>query len=414
MKEKNMIKISFTGDLICQLEYFYAVKKRKNQYNFNDTFIYLKEYLKHSDYVVGNLETPICNPIFGGYTIDWYSFNTPKSFLEALKNSNFKLLTTANNHCLDRGILGLKQTIKNIKKYDMEYLGTKLNNEEKDYKIIEIDGVKIAFLAYTYGTNYSYNYYKIKEKDLPKINLIKKQDSDQTWHFHKINFYKDLFGKFIIRNIKYFIKKIINYKAKPYNLEENMKVIDKINTGEWVIDETLLNDSIQKIREAINNSNITIFMLHSGGQFNEEPGSFTKMLIEKIKTTGVPLIVSNHPHVVQRQEFKNNQLVIYSLGNVINSYRANNYRKENLGEYSVILNAYINKKTKQIEKYTFSLMKSVESEDGYITVVPVYDLINKESDKNKKETLIEESLIIYNRFTEQKNTKFINEREYVI
>ena len=410
MKNKNLIKISFTGDLIGELPYFLAVKKREMHYNFDATFKYLKDYLKDSDYVVGNLEGPVSNPIFGGYTNDNYSFNFPKSFLKTLKESHFDLLMTANNHCLDRGMFGLKSTIKNIKKYNMNYVGTSLNNNEKSYKIIEIDGVKIAFLAYTYGTNYSYNFYKLKKQDAQKVNLIKKQNSDESWKFNKINFYKDLF----IKSLKMNVKDFIHYKSKEAVIDTNVNVvvIDENEKGEWKIDKKILRDSIEQTKEAINNSDIAIFMLHSGGQFNKEPGSFTKKIVEEINKTGVPLIISNHPHVVQKVEKSKTTLVTYSLGNLINSYKTFYYRKENMGEYSVILNAYINKKNKTIEKYTFSIMKSVECEDGYIIVCPVYNLINKEKNKAKLKKLMDESLIIYNRFSNKNDKDFINKMEY--
>lgn len=419
MKNKDLIKISFTGDLICELPYFQAVR-RKNKYNFDETFKYLKAYFKDSDYVVGNLETPISSPCFGGYTNDEYCFNTPKTFLKAIKESNFDLLMTANNHCLDRGIFGLKQTIKNIKKYDMDYIGTKQKRDESDYKVIDIDGIKIAFLAYTYGTNYSYNFYKLNKKNKFRVNLIKKQDSDKTWEFNKLNFYKDTYRRWFIRDLKRIVKEFTHYESKrsKKNYEEAKKidvlVVDEKGKGEWNIDKKLLNESIKQTKEAIKNSDITVFMLHSGGQFNKEPGSFTRDILKEIKKTSVDLIVSNHPHVVQKMEKRNNKLITYSLGNLINSYKVWYYRKKHMGEYSVILNTYINRKTKQIEKYTFSIMKSIESKDGYITVYPVYDLINNETNNNEKSKLIKESLIIYNRFLNKKETYVKNQKEYEI
>ena len=108
---KNIIKISFVGDIMCEYPYLKASKK-KGKYNFDKTFEFLKKYLKNSDYVIGNLETPISNIL--GYTYDYYQFNTPESLLKSLKDAGFDLLTTANNHCLDRRIEGLKQTMLNI------------------------------------------------------------------------------------------------------------------------------------------------------------------------------------------------------------------------------------------------------------------------------------------------------------
>ena len=59
-------------------------------------------------------------------------------------------------------------------------------------------------------------------------------------------------------------------------------------------------------------------------------------------------------------------------------------------------------------------MKCVESEDGYITVCPVYELINNEKNKVKKEELIEDNLKIYNRFLEKNVKEISNKIEYTI
>ncbi len=40
-----------------------------------------------------------------------YKFTSPIEFAEAVKNAGFNFVTTANNHCLDNGKNGIKETI---------------------------------------------------------------------------------------------------------------------------------------------------------------------------------------------------------------------------------------------------------------------------------------------------------------
>jgi poly-gamma-glutamate capsule biosynthesis protein CapA/YwtB (metallophosphatase superfamily) len=71
-----------------------------------------------------------------------------------LKEAGFDLLTTANNHCLDKGIKGLNNTLTCLDEAGLLHVGTARNQEEKETLVYtEIEGVKIAFLAYTYGAN---------------------------------------------------------------------------------------------------------------------------------------------------------------------------------------------------------------------------------------------------------------------
>ena len=150
--------------------------------------------------------------------------------------------------------------------------------------------------------------------------------------------------------------------------------------------------------KAMKNSDITIFMLHSGGQFNKEPGSFTTKVIESIDNAKIDMLVGTHPHVVQKSVKKGNKLITYSLGNLNTSSKVFYFNEESLGDYSILLNAYIDKKSKKILKYTFCILKCVDV-NGYLIVYPLYDLIKKETSKENKEKFQQNNLRIFNIFT---------------
>ncbi|MDO8548971.1 MAG: CapA family protein [Ignavibacteria bacterium] len=146
------IRISAVGDLMCHsVQYNYARIDGDN-FDFNPVYREVKKYFYESDFVFGNLETVTAGKSkgFSGYPF----FNTPDEYITALYNAGFHLLTTANNHSLDRGEAGLLRTIEQIKKNGLLYNGTFTSKEDRDLiRVIDIKGIKIAFLAYTYGTN---------------------------------------------------------------------------------------------------------------------------------------------------------------------------------------------------------------------------------------------------------------------
>ncbi|MFF2887514.1 CapA family protein [Paenibacillus sp. NPDC057967] len=121
-------------------------------YDFNPFFAEVKDILSQGDWIMANLETPIAGADFGysGYP----TFNAPYELAEALKNAGFNLLSTANNHSLDKGERGLLRTLEHLKELDLQAIGTAFSQEEGDALIIaEQNGIRMGLLAYTYGTN---------------------------------------------------------------------------------------------------------------------------------------------------------------------------------------------------------------------------------------------------------------------
>lgn len=82
-------------------------------------------------------------------------FNYHPYLIEDLKKSGVDIVSTANNHSLDRRILGVDRTIKNLKKFKMAYVGTFLNDSTQNqiYTITETKGIKLAWIACTFSTN---------------------------------------------------------------------------------------------------------------------------------------------------------------------------------------------------------------------------------------------------------------------
>lgn len=147
------VKMAVVGDIMVHdYQYEEAYDAATGEYDFMHNFQDVKKYFAGNDLVIGNLELT-----FGGTDRPYASFpcfNTPDSFLDAVKDAGFDLLTTANNHSMDTGKAGLLRTLDKLDEYGIEHFGTYRSQEERDtifYK--EVNGLKFAFLSYTYGTN---------------------------------------------------------------------------------------------------------------------------------------------------------------------------------------------------------------------------------------------------------------------
>jgi poly-gamma-glutamate synthesis protein (capsule biosynthesis protein) len=93
----------------------------------------------------------------------------PDEFVAAVKSAGFNLVTTSNNHALDDGEYGLLRTISTIKNTGLYYSGTFTSQRDRDsIRIFNIKGIKLALLAYTYGTNGN----PVPKKKPYLINLI--------------------------------------------------------------------------------------------------------------------------------------------------------------------------------------------------------------------------------------------------
>ena len=147
------VNLSVVGDIMVHdYQYNEAYDPATGEYDFMHNFQDVKQYFSDKDIVLGNLETT-----FGGSNRPYASFpcfNTPDSFLDAVKDAGFDLLTTANNHSMDTGKAGLLRTLDKLDEYGIGHFGTYRSQEERDtifYK--NVNGIKFAFLSYTYGTN---------------------------------------------------------------------------------------------------------------------------------------------------------------------------------------------------------------------------------------------------------------------
>lgn len=154
------INMLVAGDITAHVPQIEQAYIGDGRYDFTPSFEIIKPYLQKADLSVGDLETAQAGPEIRsvGWGVTGYTgfpeFNAPQEFSEALSEAGFDVFTMANNHTLDRGYDGLMITLSHVRSLGIETFGAYKSREERDNPlIIDRDGIKIAFIGYTYGLN---------------------------------------------------------------------------------------------------------------------------------------------------------------------------------------------------------------------------------------------------------------------
>ncbi|MFC5651989.1 CapA family protein [Paenibacillus solisilvae] len=152
-------KLAATGDILMIGPLLMSAKQsNENNFAFESIFHNVAPLFKEADLVIGNLETPLAgreahytqaNPRTG-----FSMFNCPDELASALKESGFHVLTTANNHCMDRGTKGLARTLQVLDEHGLAHTGTYASDPgDENHLILDIKGIQVGIASYSKGTN---------------------------------------------------------------------------------------------------------------------------------------------------------------------------------------------------------------------------------------------------------------------
>ena len=236
----------------------------------------VRDFYFSGDLACANLETPIVPSRPGSYI--------PKSILKAPSLNNTSgmfdrivdggkaigLFSTANNHCLDQGEDGLRLTLDFLDSKGYPHVGTARSPEERDRPlIIERNGVKLAFISFTFALNW---------KDLPEG--------------------KDYLANYVRLN-------------KPD------------------ADLSPVAAQVAAAREA--GADVVVALLHWSLEFESYPASNIVDMGHRLAELGIDVIVGNHPHNVQPVEKhayvdratgeRRESLILYALGDLLSIHR---------------------------------------------------------------------------------------------
>ncbi|HIY06356.1 MAG TPA: CapA family protein [Candidatus Evtepia faecigallinarum] len=122
-------------------------------YSYLPCFQYVKPWIEGADYAVANFETTLNGPPYSGYP----QFCAPDALAYDIKTIGFDLVTTANNHAMDKGFNGVVRTLDTLDQAGLAHVGGYRTQEEYDQSkgvvLADVGGISVAFLGYTYGTN---------------------------------------------------------------------------------------------------------------------------------------------------------------------------------------------------------------------------------------------------------------------
>ena len=168
-------KVSFlaVGDIIPHLGVTYDLEDKSYVHQYSE----VKDLIQGADFAFANLESPIVN---GKEPSGFPRFNGTVALVDSLKEVGFNILGTANNHVLDQSLSGFYETVNLVRDRGLTQVGGRLSDEEKNYKLVEKNGIKLGITAYTYAyngldVNLDKDHHALSKIDLDKI----KKDFEQ-------------------------------------------------------------------------------------------------------------------------------------------------------------------------------------------------------------------------------------------
>ena len=143
--------LAFGDNLIHKSIYEYAYAHEGG--NFDYLYEPFKEEIMAADVAAFNAETVLVDKdsAVSGYP----QFGSPLAVGKALVAAGFDVASCANNHALDKGIYGIDVTSSFYKDNGITCVGIQGSGEEqyRPFEVITRNGIRIALLSYTYGTN---------------------------------------------------------------------------------------------------------------------------------------------------------------------------------------------------------------------------------------------------------------------
>ncbi len=121
-----------------------------HRYNFAPFFVKIRPYVRRADLALCHVETPMTAGPPTGYPV----FNTPPALATAIRRTGWTACSTASNHTLDQGQRGVDSTIRALNRAGVAHTGSFTSAAARRTPLImTVNGVRVAFLAYTEFTN---------------------------------------------------------------------------------------------------------------------------------------------------------------------------------------------------------------------------------------------------------------------
>lgn len=327
---QNAVTLGFVGDLILlQDQVRNAYNAETGEYDFSPVFEYAAKYLEQSDLAIGIFEGPMAGEE-AGYSSSNFNdqiplyLNFPDTFATAVKESGIDLVSTANNHLLDKGEKGALRTLNVLDHTGLLHVGSWRNEAEKAaIPVLDVKGIRIAFLAYTYGSNYTSEEYFLRTN--PSLTSI---------------------------------------------------LADPSSPGFEEVKSAVLAD-FQRIKDMENPPDLIAVIPHMGTQFSHETDHYQNTWNTIFVEAGADIILGDHAHAVQPIEFRpkpdnagKNAVIVNCPGNFANSYI------EKDGDATAIVEIYLDPKAKEVICAAVIPMYTQAPSDGNYRALPVFSILH--------------------------------------
>ena len=328
---ETVIHIKAVGDLNVTDSVILA-GARSTGYDFTECFKDVAPILSDADLTIVNLEGNLCGEPYGTK-----STSAPIELAHALRAAGVDLVQMANSCSVNNGMSGLRSTLSALRNAGLEPLGAYADEEEfektKGYTICEVNGIKVAFVAFTKG---------VGSRGLPV-------------------------GSEMCVNILY----------------------EDYSTTYETVDKARIKGILKKVKAE--KPDITIAMLHWGSEYNDAQASTQESIVKLMTDNGVDVIIGTHPHLVQKIDYdaESGQLIAYSLGDFFGDGSRSG------SNYSIILDLEITQdesgKNTRVTNYTATPIYTLTEDqcDGQRRVVRIREAMqaydNNYVDKITKE-----------------------------
>ncbi len=292
-------------------------------YNFSNAFLDVVPLLSDADVTVLNFEGNLAGEPYGGD-----SRSAPKSLADALRNAGVDLVQVANSWSLKNGMIGLGETLTTFRAAGLEPLGAYANAKEAQkgggYTICTVQGVRIAFVAFTKGMD--------SGTSLPSGS-----------------------------------EKCVNVLYTDYNSTYSR------------VDEQGIRDVLEAVQDE--RPDLVVAMVHWGSEYNDTVSDSQKKIRDILFDEGVDAILGSHSHFLQSMEFdkKSGRFIAYSLGDFFGDAQRSGTA------YSVVLNLEITKNNRsgetKITGYSYTPIYTTTASDGLLRVMRLREAITAYENK---------------------------------
>lgn len=357
-----MLKITVLGDVMCEPPVLKAARQKDGSYCFDEVFEKVSPMLHEADFSIANLEFPMAGEA-AEYTKSFFVFNAPDAYAVAAKNAGIDLVSTVNNHTLDRGVDGMLRTMRVLDEIGLARVGTFLPDEpHSEAYYFERGGVTFAVVAYTYVTNKKL---PVGDPHLFCMNLLR--DPRAETYTPEVKAKLKTWVDKLFRKLK---------EEKRAWIKRRLGMPGTIARADDAMDMARIEPYIQQftedIRKAKQKADVVICYPHVGGQFNILPGKFSEYVVQEAVKAGADAVLASHSHMVQRATFEGDVPLAYSIGNFSMTPRSDIIVHEHLPEYGLAMHLYVD--GKKIERVTFSILKAVAKRGKQLVSYPVDEL----------------------------------------